>query len=175
MAAKSGGKTCKMSPVHSADTLRVKNFVEIALSRYVFRDKPAFAFYTEIQDGHKKWRENYFWEKRLIHSSDTLWVKNFVEIALSRSVSKIKVFLNFTQKFKMAGKRFWERSLIDSAGTLWVKSFIEIALSPLHFQNKRIFAFYPEIQDGHQKWRENVVLQKVAKRLCRYPMGQKFR
>ena len=34
--------------------------------------------------------------------------------------------------------------------------------------------FYAEIQDGHRKWRENVVLQKVASRLCRYPVGQKF-
>ena len=37
-------------------------------------------------------------------STDTLGVKNFVEIALSRTVSEINAFLRFTQKFKMATK-----------------------------------------------------------------------
>ena len=41
--------------------------------------------------------------KSPVDSADTLWFKNFVEIALSRTVSKINVFLHFTQKFKMAG------------------------------------------------------------------------
>ena len=41
-----------------------------------FRDKLVFAFYAEIQDGHQKWRENDFWEKSLIHSGDTLQIKN---------------------------------------------------------------------------------------------------
>ena len=69
MAAKSGGKTlfCKKLPVYSVDTLWVKNFVEIALSR-CFQDKLTFAFYVEIQDGHQKWRESDFWEKSLIDS-----------------------------------------------------------------------------------------------------------
>ena len=49
-----------------------------------------------------------------VDSADTLWVKNFVEIALSRSVSEINMFLHFTQKFKMAaksgGKMIFEKS-----------------------------------------------------------------
>ena len=37
--------------------------------------------------------------------ADTLWVvKNFVEIALSQTISKINAFLHFTSKFKMAAK-----------------------------------------------------------------------
>ena len=59
------------------------------------------AFYTEIQDGHQKWQENDFCEKLPVDSADTLWVKNFVEVALSRSVSEINTFLHFTQKSKM--------------------------------------------------------------------------
>ena len=48
MAAKSSGKTIfAKSPVDSADTLRVKNFVELPR----FRDKHIFVFNTEIQDG----------------------------------------------------------------------------------------------------------------------------
>ena len=60
-----------------------------------FRDKHVFAFYAEIQDGCQKWRENNFWEKSPVDSADTLRVKNFVEIALSHSVSEINVFLRF--------------------------------------------------------------------------------
>ena len=68
-------------------------------------------FYAEIQDGHQKRRENDFWEDLPVDSADTLWVKNFVEIALSRIISEINAFLPFMQKFKMAanmvGKQFW--------------------------------------------------------------------
>ena len=43
--------------------LGVKNFMEIALSQHCFRDKCVFVFYTEIQDGRQKWRENNLWQK----------------------------------------------------------------------------------------------------------------
>ena len=69
-----------------------------------FRDKRVFAFYVEIQDGRQKWWKNNFWGKLPEDSADTLWVKNFVEIALTRSVSEINTFLRLTQKFKMAAK-----------------------------------------------------------------------
>ena len=69
-----------------------------------FRDKHVFVFYAEIQDGCQKWRENDFWEKSPVNSRHILWVKNFDEIALSRSVSEIDAFLHLMQKFKMAAK-----------------------------------------------------------------------
>ena len=69
-----------------------------------FRDKLVFAFYAEIQDGHQKWRENDFGEKCLLDTAYTPQVKNFVESAVSRSVSEINSFLHFMQKFKMAIK-----------------------------------------------------------------------
>ena len=71
-------------------------------SRY--RDKHVFAFNSEIQDGCQKCWENDFCEKSPVHFEDTLWVKNFVEIVLSRSVSEINMFLCLTQKFKMAAE-----------------------------------------------------------------------
>ena len=47
-------------------------------------------------------------------SADTLWVANFVEIALSRTISEINALLRFTQKFKMAaesgGKMIFDNS-----------------------------------------------------------------
>ena len=52
-----------------------------------FQDKPVFALNAEIQDGHQKWRENVVLQKKPVDSADTLPVKNFVEIALSLSVS----------------------------------------------------------------------------------------
>ena len=79
-----------------------------------FRDKCVFVFYAEIQDGHKKWQENDSWEKSPVVTADILRIKNFVEIALSRIISKIKALLHFTEKFKMAskncGKRFFGKS-----------------------------------------------------------------
>ena len=63
-----------------------------------------FVFNAEIQDGRQEWKENDFWEKSAVDSAATLWVKNFVEIALSRSISEISRFLSLTQKFKMAAK-----------------------------------------------------------------------
>ena len=52
----------------------------------------------------KKWRENDFWQNIADDSVYTLRVKNFVEIALSHTISKINLFLHFTQKLKMAAK-----------------------------------------------------------------------
>ena len=46
----------------------------------------------------------FFGEIMPVDSADTLWVKNFVEIALSRSVSDINTFLHFMQKLEMASK-----------------------------------------------------------------------
>ena len=63
-----------------------------------------FAFYAKIQNGHQKWRENDFWEKSPVDSADKLWIKNFVEIASSCSISEMNMFLCFIQKFKMATK-----------------------------------------------------------------------
>ena len=53
----------KKSPVDSTDTLWVKKFVEIALSRSISKINAFFAFYAEIQDGRQKWRENDAGEK----------------------------------------------------------------------------------------------------------------
>ena len=39
-----------------------------------------------------------------VQCSDTLWVENFDEIALSRTVKEILRFFRFSQKFKMAAK-----------------------------------------------------------------------
>ena len=93
-----------------------------------------FSFYTEIQDGRQKLRENDFWKKVAEDPVNTLWIKKFIEITLSCTISEINTFLPFTQKFKMAAKnggknKFWETIAEDSVYTLGVKNFVEIALS----------------------------------------------
>ena len=85
---------------------------------------------------------------------DTLQLKNFIKITISRTVCKINVFLRFTQKFKMAAKSgekviFGEKSPVDYADTLWVPNFIENHCISHPFQDKCVFAFNTEIQDGH--------------------------
>ena len=57
--------------------------------------KRVFAFYAKIQDWCHKWREKDFWEKSPVDTAGNLGVKNFVEIALARSVSEINAFLHF--------------------------------------------------------------------------------
>ena len=74
-----------------------------------------YVYYAEIQDGPPKERENDYWGNLPVDSGDTLQVKNFVEIALSRTVSEMNAFLHFTQKFKMAAKN--GRKMILEKGT----------------------------------------------------------
>ena len=101
-----------MSPLHSADTLRVKTFIEIALSRTVFM------FYPEIQDGRQKWPKTNFWEKSPLDSVYTVWVKNFVKIDLSRTVSEISVFAFYAEIQDDLQKRresnFWKKLPVHS-------------------------------------------------------------
>ena len=85
----------------------------------------AFLCLTEIQDGHQKWRENNYLRNNASRyrystvDADTLRVKNFVEIVLSRSISEINPFLQFTQKFKMAAKVAEKQILRKVARRLW--------------------------------------------------------
>ena len=76
-----------------------------------------------------------FFENCRVHSSDTLWVENFNEIALSRMVKEIEANLCFAifQKFKMAaffgeGKMFCKLPRVYCSDTLWVENFNEITL-----------------------------------------------
>ena len=49
-------------------------------------------------------RKTIFWEKSPVDSAYTLWVKNFIKMALYRTVSKINACLSFIQTFNMAAK-----------------------------------------------------------------------
>ena len=104
-----------------------------------------FAFYAEIQDGRQKWRENDLCEKLPVDPADTLWVKNFDEIALSRSVSEINTFLRLRQKFKMAAKSGGKTILGKVASGLYKypvgQKFRRNCSISLCFRDKCVFAF----------------------------------
>ena len=119
----------------------------------------------------KKWRESDFCKMSPVHSADTLWVQNFVEIALSHTVSKMNVLLRFMQKFKRAAKSggkaiFVKKSPVDSAYILW--------LYHAPFPRQVFLTFHAEIQDGRQKWRESDLCKKSPVH-SRHPGGRKFR
>ena len=124
-----------------------------------FRDKRIFAFNAEIQDGHQNWRETFFAKS---HSTNHLRVRNFVEIALSRAISKN--FASYTEiqdgRQKWRENFFQKKSPVHYTDTLWVKNFRQNRSILLCFRDKRVFAFYAEIQDGRQKWRENDFREK---------------
>ena len=94
------------------DTLWVENFDEIALSHTVKEIEAILCFAifgknSKNQNGRHFWGGENFFKLQRVHSLDTLWVENFDEIALSRTVKEIEgncvlPFLAKIRKFKMA-------------------------------------------------------------------------
>ena len=132
-------------------------------------------FYTEIQDGRQKWQENIFCEKPPVDSADTLPVKNFVKIALFRSISEINTFLCLIQAAKSGGKMFFLR---NNASRLCIypagQKFCQKRSILLHFGDKHLFCISCRNSRWPPKMAGKQFLRKVASRLCRYPTGQKL-
>ena len=93
-----------------------ENFDEIALSRTVkeIEANLCFAIFgknSKIQNGCHFWGGENFWKIAGVHSLDTLWVENFDEIALSRTVKEIEAnlcFAIFGKNSKIQnGRHFW--------------------------------------------------------------------
>ena len=129
-----------------------------------------------------------FGKLQRLHSLDTLWVENFDEIALSRTVKEIEANLCFAifgknskiQNIFGEGKIFWKLQILHSLDTLWVENFDEIALSRTvkEIEANLCFAIFgknSKIQNGRHFWGgEN--FWKIAKiAFLRYPVGRKFR
>ena len=104
----------RIQRLHSLDTLWVENFDEIALSRTVkeIEANLCFAIFgknSKIQNGRHFWGgENFL---KIAKITDTLWVENFDEIALSRTVKEIEAnlcFAIFGKNSKIQnGRHFW--------------------------------------------------------------------
>ena len=126
-----------------------KKFQQNRTILHHFRDKCVFAFYAEIHDAYKN-DTNDFWEKSPVDSADTLGVKTFNKI----------VHRNSRWLPKMAGKRFLEKV----TSQLWRypsnPKFQRNCSITYGFRDKCVFAFYAEIPDDHQKWRQNDFWEK---------------
>ena len=114
------------------DSLGLKNFDKIALSRTVKEIKANLCF--SIFGENSKWlpflgRGNFLGKSRRVHYSDSLWVKNFDKIALSRTVKEIKPIC--------------------------------------------VFPFLGKIQNGCHIWGEETFLKITKSTLLRYSVGRK--
>ena len=70
----------------------------------------------------KKWWGNDFWQNIADDTVYTLLVKNFIEMAVSRTVSEINTFLHFTNSIwlsKMVEVCFWQKVEDNSTHTPW--------------------------------------------------------
>ena len=125
-----------------------------------------------------------------VHSLDTPWVKNFDEIALSRTVKEIEAnlcFAIFGKNLKnQNGRHFWggENFLkigrVHSLFTLWDENFNEIALSRTvkEIEANLCFATFgknSKIQNGRHFWGGENFLKIAKSTFLRYPVGRKFR
>ena len=125
-----------------------------------------------------------------LHSLDTLWVENFDEIALSRTVKEIEANLCFaifgkTSKIQNGrhfggGENFWKVARVHSLDTLWVENFEEIALSRTvkEIEGNLCFAILCKnlkIQNGRHFWGGENFLKIAKSTFLRYPVGRKFR
>ena len=78
----------------------VENFDEITLSCTVkkIEANSCFSIFgknSKIQNGRHFWVGKIFGKLQRLHSLDTLWIENFDEIALSRTVKEIEANLCF--------------------------------------------------------------------------------
>ena len=117
MATKSGGENdfCEKWPVDSGDIVRLKNFIEIALSHSISEISGFLHLMLKFKMATKSGGKNDFCEKWPVDSGDIVRLKNFIEIALSHSISEISGFLHLMLKFKMAAK--------SGGKTIFVKSY----------------------------------------------------
>ena len=64
-----------------------------------------------------------FGKLQRLHSLDTLWVENFDEIALSRTVKEIEANLCFAILGKNSKIQNGRHQILHSLDTLWVEKF----------------------------------------------------
>ena len=77
---------------------------------------------SKIQNGRHMWGRGKYFENCRVHFLDTLWVENFDEIALSRTVKEIEAILCFAI--------FGKNLKIQNGRHLWGgENFLKIAKS----------------------------------------------
>ena len=131
-----------------------------------------------------------FWKLQRVHSLDSLWVENFDEIALSRTVNEIEGNLCFAILGKNSkiqnGRHFWGgENFLKIAKTTMLRypvgaNFDEITLSRMvkEIEAHLCFAIFgknSKIQNGRHFWGGENVLKIAQCTFFRYPVCRKFR
>ena len=131
----------------------------------------------------------FFFKLPRVHFLDTLWIENFDEIALSRTVKEIEAILCFAilgQNSKIQngrhmweGENFFKLPRVHFLDTLWVENFDEIALSHTvkEIEANLCFAILgknSKIQNGHHFWGGKIFLKIAKSTFLRYPVSRKF-
>ena len=125
----------------------------------------------------------FFLEKWPVDCAHTLWVKNFIEISLSRTLSEINGCLHFTQKFKMVAKNGGKIIFGKSRRyTLQIPCGSKISSKSLYlagFSGYKHFCdlkFLRKNQNGRHFWQDKFFFLKIAMATPqRLPASQKFR
>ena len=175
----SGKWFCEKPPVDSADTLQVRNFIEITISNSL-PYKHVLHFTQKFKMATKKWRESDFCKMWPVHSADTLWVQNFCR---NRSIShRFWGECSFTQKFKRIAK--------SGGKAIFAKKVASrICIYPVcqKISSKSLYLAVKEIEANscfcsfskNSKWPpflKRVKSFEIAKSsLLSYPVGRKFR
>ena len=180
-----------MQRVHFIDTLWVENFDEIALSHTVkeIEANLCFAIFSKIRKlkmaaifGEGK----IFFKLPRVQCLDTLWVENFDEIALSRTVKEIEGNLCFAILGKNSkiqngrhfcgGEHFLKTAKITFLRYPVGENFDKIALSRTvkEIEANLCFAIFrnnSKIQNGRHFWGGENFLKITKSTMLRYPMG----
>ena len=148
-----------------------ENFDEIALSRTVKEIEanllPYLAKIRKFKMAAIFGEGKIFWKLQRVHSLDTLWVENFDEIALSRTVKEIEANLCFAIFGKNSktqnGRHFWGgENFLKIPKITFLRypvgeNFDEIALSRTVKEIEAILCFAifgknSKIQNGRHFW-----------------------
>ena len=124
-----------------------------------------------------------FFENCRVHSLDTLWVENFDEIALSRTVKEIEANSCFAILGKNSkiqnGRHFWGGKIfLKIAKSTFLRYPVgdEIALSRtvMEIEANSCFAIFgknSKIQNGRHFWGGDIFLKIAKSTFLRYPVG----
>ena len=117
-----------MATKNELDPLRVKKNIKIALCRTVSEIIAFFCTYTEIQDGHKKWRKHDFFFQNVTSRPCKYPVSQ-------KSLYQINAFWRLMQKFKMSTKNGGKMTVAEGCHyTLQIPILsISLYLAPLRF------------------------------------------
>ena len=172
----------------------VENFDEITLSCTVkkIEANSCFSIFgknSKNQNGRHFWGGENFLKIPRIHSLHTLWVENFDEMALSRTVKEIEANLCFTILGKNSkiqnGRYFWGGEIFLKIAKITflrypvVENFDEIALSRTvkDIEANLCFAIFgknSKIQNGRHFWGGEIFLKIAKITFLRYPVVENF-